>query len=85
MGEGLSPKFAGQASVRWSVHLSCLLIVSDACGLREGVGGTPLPWYAQGYLEVTIERVRGISGGINKFKINNCQLTWVYCRRKGGG
>ena len=49
------------------------------------LGRMPLLWHAQGSLEVTIERERGISGGINKFKINNCRLTQVYCRRNGGG
>ena len=32
-----------------------------------GVGGTPLPWHTHISLEVTIERDRGIMGGINKF------------------
>ena len=62
-----------------------MLIVANACGLRGGVGGTPLPWHSQGSLEVNIEREKGISGCINNFKTNNCRLMRVYCRRKGGG
>ena len=45
MGEGLLSKFASQESGKWSVHFSYLLIVVNACGLRGGSGGTPLPWH----------------------------------------
>ena len=45
MGEGLQSKFAGQASGKWSVCLSCLLGFLNARGLQGGFGGTPLPWY----------------------------------------
>ena len=65
MGEGLSSKFTGQVSGKWSVGLSRLLIVANAHGLRRGFGGTPLPWHVQGSLEVTIERYRGGLIGIN--------------------
>ena len=45
MGEGLSLKFTGQASDKWSVCLSRLLVFFNARGLQGGFGGTPLPWY----------------------------------------
>ena len=38
MGEGLSLKFTGQASDKWSVCLSSFLIVDNACELRGGGG-----------------------------------------------
>ena len=85
MGEGLLSKFAVQTSGKWSICLSRLLIVENDRGLRGGFGGMPLPWHPQGSLEVTIEIDRGRSGGINKFKINNCRLTRLHCRRNGGG
>ena len=85
MGEGLSLKFAVQAIGKWVFCLSRLLIVANARGLRGGFGGMPLPWNAHISLEVTTKRERGRSGGINKFKINNCWLTRVYCRSNGGG
>ena len=69
MGEGLSSKFSVQESGEWFVCLSRLLIVSNARGLRWGLGGTPLPWHAHISLEVTTKRDRVISGGINKFKL----------------
>ena len=49
------------------------------------VGGTPLSWHAHISLELMIEREIGRSGGINKFKINNCRLTRVYFQRNSGG
>ena len=39
MGEGLLSKFAGQASGKWSFHLSHFLIVVSTRGLRGGVWG----------------------------------------------
>ena len=70
MGEGMLSNLSGQASGKWSVCLSRLLIFANAHGLRGGlgVGGTPLPWHAQISLEITIKRERGRSGGINNFK-----------------
>ena len=70
MGEGLLSTFDGQVSGRWSVHLLRFLIIANTRGLWGGwgFGGTPLPWHAQGYLEVTTEIERGIFMGINKLK-----------------
>ena len=65
MGQGLLLKFAGQASGKWSVCLLRFLIVANAFGLWGGFGGTPLPWHAQGSLEVTIKREGGGLIGIN--------------------
>ena len=50
MGKGLLLKLSGQASGKWSVLFSRLLIVANSGELREGVGGTPLLWHAQGSL-----------------------------------
>ena len=55
MGEGLSSKFAGKASGKWSVSLSRVLIFANTCELWGGFGGNPLPWHAQGSLDVTIK------------------------------
>ena len=38
-GEGLLSKLSGQASVKWSIRFSRLLIVTNARGLRGGGGG----------------------------------------------
>ena len=69
MGEGLSSKYAGQARDKWFVILLCLLIVANDHRLLGGVGGMPLPYHTQISFDVTIERERGISYGINKFKL----------------
>ena len=71
MGERLLSMFSGQASGKWSVRFSRLLIFADACGLCRVFGGIPLPCHAQGSLEVMTERVRGRLIGINKFKLKN--------------
>ena len=78
-------KFAGQSSCKWSVRLLHLLIAANARGLRGGFGGTPIKWHAQGSLEVTIKRERGVLIGINKLKIINVGQRGFYFRRNGEG
>ena len=60
------------------------MIFANARGLWGDFGGTPLTWHAHISLEVRIKIERGRLGGINKFRINNCWLTRVYCWRNDG-
>ena len=54
MRECLLSKFSGQASGKWVVRLSCLLIAANARGLQGRGRWTPLPWHAQISLELNI-------------------------------